>query len=50
MSNVHNILDEMALSCAYCGCVKFSLLKSLCIECSSCGNVIENAKWSSNED
>ena len=36
MSDIHNILDEMAFSCDECGSVKFNLLRSSSIECSGC--------------
>ena len=35
MSNVHNILNDMAFSCD-CGGVNFNLLKSSLVECSGC--------------
>lgn len=43
MTNVTNINDHLAFSCG-CGSVKFSLLKSGGIECSSCLAVVD-AQW-----
>lgn len=43
MTNVHNLLDDMALACE-CGCVGFNYLKSHKLECESCGKQIDIVK------
>lgn len=51
MSDVHNLLDDMALSCDeiidgdICGSTKFNLLKSGKIECGACGHKAETKAW-----
>lgn len=40
MTNVHNLLDDMALACE-CGCVSFNYLKSNKLECTKCGTQID---------
>lgn len=43
MTNVHNLLDDMALHCG-CGCVGFNYLKSNKLECQECGKQIDLIK------
>ena len=43
MTNVHNLLDDMALACE-CGCVGFNYLKSHKLECEWCGKQIDLVK------
>jgi hypothetical protein len=49
MGEVLNLLDEMAFSCE-CGSVKFSLLRSGGIECSSCKKRYANLFWGECKD
>lgn len=48
MSNVHNLLDDMALACE-CGCVGFNYLKSHKLECESCGKQTDLVKEAVNK-
>lgn len=51
MSEVHNLLDDMGLTCEEiingdnCGSAKFNLLKSGKIECVSCGHKSLTKAW-----